>query len=165
VTQYLVVGPFPLEYGGDETAPAPAGFLREYPPEKGGAAGEPYASVDGPARWRQAATLVSGLLDLRKLFRTTDNVVAYAHATVVAPRDMEVTLGIGSNDAPRVWLNGDLVFSWWGGRGARQNENQVRVHLRKGPNALLAKVANLGLDWQLYLAFKDPARELTFGVD
>lgn len=163
--QYVSVGPFPLEFGGDEKAPPAAGFLREYPPEKDGATGEPYASVDGPARWRPAAALVSGLLDLRALFRTTDDVVAYARATVIAPRDMEVTLGIGSNDAARVWLNGDMIFSWWGGRSARQNENQVKVHLRQGSNTLLAKVANLGGDWQLYLAFNDPARELTFGVN
>jgi hypothetical protein len=164
VTRYAVTGPFPLEYGGDEKAPPAAGFVRAYPPETAGSGSDGFETVDGPAHWKEATTLVSGMLNFKTSFRTADNVVAYARATVIASRDMELTLGIGSNDGARVMVNGEQVYTWWGGRVARQNENQVKVKLRKGTNTILAKVANLGGEWQLYLAFSDPARELVFGM-
>jgi len=35
------------------------------------------------------------------------------------------------------------------------------VELQEGKNVFLAKVENLGANWQLYLALHDPNRELT----
>ena len=90
--------------------------------------------------WRTAGTDASALLDFLGKFGTSDDVVCYARCVVVAPEDMDVVMGLGSNDGARVWVNGDMVFDLHAGRRASQNDDRVPVHLRRGENEVLVKV-------------------------
>ena len=169
VTRYKVVGPYPLEWDGVRSSVIPEGFNRIYPPERNPRKQKPYATLDGPAQWREAETDLSGLLDLLPYFSTTENVVAYARCTVISPKDQTVRLSLGSNDGVKILVNGQEVFSWCsvpqGGRSARPHQNELEAALAAGPNEVLAKVENLGANWQLYLAFHDPNRELEFRTE
>ncbi|HNZ38725.1 MAG TPA: hypothetical protein PK251_10160 [Candidatus Latescibacteria bacterium] len=167
VAQWEVTGPFPLEY--DQNAPDvfPPGFERVYPPENATASSGPFATVDGPASWKPAVADITGITDFLNYFSTTDNVVCYARTTVTAPRDTTMEMSIGSNDGAKVWVNGTEVLSIHppGGRAAAPHQNKVTVNLRAGRNVVLAKVENLGLNWQLYLSFRDENRVLKFSTD
>ena len=157
ITTWEVTGPYPLDWDGQLNGQVAPGFLRAYPPETGEAA---------QVRWQPAQAALSGCLDLLPCFGETDNVVAYARCTLSAPRDMTVQLGLGSNDGVKLWLNGQEIFAWSGtaegGRKARPQENVFEVHLKQGENTVLAKVENLGAAWQLYLAFHDAERQLSW---
>jgi len=168
VDKWMVSGPFPLEWKGEGSTETPAGFERVYSPEAHPELGVVFETVDGPGFWRLAECDLSGLLDLLSYFGTTENVVCYARCRVVAPRDMKARISLGSNDGARVWVNGEDAFSWCsvpsGGRSASPHQDEFEVELKEGSNELLVKIENLGMNWQLYLSFDDPNRELRFEV-
>lgn len=169
VRHFLVTGPFPLERDVAHAPTAvPPGFDRVYAPETSTDLDETFRTMDGPATWMASATDLSGRLDFLKSLQTTTNAVCYARAVVIAPRDTATTLSIGSNDGVKVWVNGEVAFSWssapTGGRGAQAHQNSVPVQLHAGRNTVLAKVENLGKNWQLFLSFHDPHRVLSYEV-
>lgn len=69
-----------------------------------------------------------------------DDAVAYAFTTIHSPRAQTATLFLGSDDGIKVWLNGKVVFRMSRLRVLKQDEDQVKVNLRKGVNALLLKI-------------------------
>ncbi len=165
VRTFAVIGPFPLEWDGQRSDRIPAGFDKRYPPEIRPLSRKSCHTVDGKTSWQFAQTDLSGCLDFLPFFKTKSNVVAYARCVVVSPRKQTVKVSLGSNDGAKVLVNGKEVFSWCSvphnGRSARQHQNQFDVELQEGKNVFLAKVENLGANWQLYLALHDPNRELT----
>jgi len=63
------------------------------------------------------------------------------------PEDRTATLGIGSDDGVKVWLNGELVHQKWLYREVVPDTDQVRVKFRKGTNQLVVKVQNALGPW------------------
>jgi hypothetical protein len=161
VRDWMITGPFPLEGHEDADVIAP-GFVRAFPPEaqQDGASATEYSTPDDRVEWRKVDGDISGELDLLPHFATTDDMVCYARCTIVAPEEMDIDMSLGSNDGAKVWLNGEEVFSWYGGRAAAPHQNTIPVHLNAGSNEVMVKVANLGANWGLYLSFRDPEREL-----
>jgi hypothetical protein len=162
VQKWMITGPFPLEWEGEGSTATPPGFDRVYPPETSTDPAAVFDTVDGQAPWRAVETDMSCILDFLHHFATSEDVLCYAKSVIVAPRDMEARMSLGSNDGAKVWVNGEQVFSWSGGRGAQPHQDEFAVHLKKGRNNVLVKVENLGASWQLYLSLHDPARELVY---
>jgi hypothetical protein len=164
VATWEVTGPFPLNYDENTPEAIPPGFQFAYPPENVATAAGPFATVDGQTGWKRTSADITGITDFLNSFSTTANVVCYARTFVIAPRDTVVEMSLGSNDGAKVWINGDEVFALHppGGRTAAPHQNKVIVDLKAGKNAVLAKVENIGANWQLYLAFQDPNRVLRY---
>jgi len=76
-----------------------------------------------------------------------EHAVAYALCTLISPDDREAELAIGSDDGPRVWLNGDLVHEKHVSRGYRSREDRVLVRLRKGRNRLVVRIGQQLAGW------------------
>jgi CubicO group peptidase (beta-lactamase class C family) len=91
----------------------------------------------------QAGAIVA----LDKVLGSHEWSVAYASGELDSPQGGPALLGIGSDDAVRVWLNGKLVHSKWVGRPVRTDEDLVPVQLQEGKNRLLVKVVNWTLGW------------------
>jgi hypothetical protein len=161
VREWFITGPFRLDGNDDHLVIAP-GFTRAFPPETEmkGTFASSYATLDGPAGWQRVLTDISGKTNFLQYFATTEDAVCYARCTVIAPREMDVKMGVGSNDGAKVWVNGKEVFSWYGGRPAQPNEDTLSVHLNAGRNDIMVKVVNLGFNWALFTSFDDPKREL-----
>jgi hypothetical protein len=170
ITEWDLAGPFPLEWDGTwfiresdgrDLPTLPPGFDRVYGPEADQFG--PYETIDGLAGWRGGHTDVEGLLDFVPHFNTTDDVVCYARTNIVAPREMDTTLRLGSNDGVIVWLNGEQILNRNDGRDALPDQDILPVHLVEGANSLLVKVSNLGgWGWKLYFSADDPERELVY---
>jgi hypothetical protein len=64
------------------------------------------------------------------------------------PEETSAVLGIGSNDAVKVWLNGQLIHENWTSREAFPDHDRVRATFRKGPNQLVLKILNLSGRWR-----------------
>jgi len=91
----------------------------------------------------------SGVVDLTKLFQSTDVGVAYLTAIYSASVDCTGTLFVGSDDGIAIWLNGNKIWHNDAYRALQQYSDQVPVHLRPGPNVFLFKVSNSGGQWGL----------------
>lgn len=127
-----------------------AGFHKPFPPETTAFdAGQSFPLTDSTrARWypiRRVNTsgdpLAYGGVAIRKLMVNQLYSIAYLFTYLHCPEEREALLFLGSDDGARVWLNDSLVWSNKVYRGTFLDDDVVRVHLRKGVNRLLIKVA------------------------
>jgi len=125
-----------------------------YPPER-----EPvqlqktYDGFGGPAKWRPYHS-AEDKIDLAGFFKYWNAGAAYAVSWAYSETDQAVTLGVGSDDGVRVWVNGEKVHDVKGGRQARAGQDLVKARLKKGWNEVRAKVDNIVGTWELYLEFR-----------
>ena len=83
------------------------------------------------------------VIDLTELVKEDgDYKIAYFWAQIEMPEDRTCTLGIGSDDGVKVWLNGELVHENWLIRGVTEDDDHVRVSFKKGKNQLVLKIQN-----------------------
>ena len=81
---------------------------------------------------------------------------AYALINIISTRDQnDVQMGVGSDDAVKIWLNGAVVHRNDINRRTTGIQDLFRVNLKKGDNLLLVKVSedfgNWGLFFKIYL--------------
>ena len=76
---------------------------------------------------------------------------AYALINVVSPRHQRnIRMGVGSDDAVKVWLNGEVVHINNVDRGTTGIQDIFRVDLNAGDNLLLVKVSDNKRDWGMF---------------
>lgn len=88
------------------------------------------------------------IVDLVHTFGEKEYVIAYAWAQIDMPDEQSVILGIGSDDAVKVWLNGKLVHENWIQRPITRDSDLVPVTFKKGKNQLVLKIQNEIRDWE-----------------
>ena len=81
---------------------------------------------------------------------------AYALINIVSPRERRnVAMGVGSDDAVKVWLNGEVVHINNVDRATTGVQDLFRVNLNAGDNLLMVKVSdnlwNWGMFFDIYL--------------
>ena len=84
------------------------------------------------------------------------NRVAYLRTVIDSPRAQDVQLELGSDDALKVWLNGELIHTFAGVRGCERGQDKVPAQLKKGRNELLLKVVNGGGGWAACARLRQP---------
>ena len=123
--QWTSAGPFEPS-GGD----ADSLFDAEFGPENG----------DAELVWRELPELVDAKpLALSRLIGAT-----YLRRDLLAASQRELELSFGSDDAIRVWWNGEQVLANNVRRGVAPDQERVRVAAIAGRNRLLVKVVNTG---------------------
>ncbi|WP_333820297.1 serine hydrolase [Ohtaekwangia sp.] len=107
-----------------------------------------------PVAWK---TYTSGedIVDFDKIFNKADYAYAYALAEIKTDSAFTAFLGVGSDDAVKVWLNGKLIHNNWTARGVTPDEDFIEVNLAKGSNQLLIKVQDVEVGWGLAARFLD----------
>jgi CubicO group peptidase (beta-lactamase class C family) len=152
---WLVLAPIPISTDAKEAPAEPAqraAFGRDFLAAAGGEgaaaprAGEKVA-IDGKEyEWR----LVTSESDTVSFDSGTGPVpfaVAYAFAEVGIPAARKALVGLGSDDAVKVWVNGREVHARWIARGVEQDADVVPVSFAQGANRILIKVQNIEGDW------------------
>jgi CubicO group peptidase (beta-lactamase class C family) len=94
--------------------------------------------------------------------------IAYAWAEIDMPAQTHALLGIGSDDAIKIWLNGTLIHDKWAVRAANPDEDVVPANFKRGKNQVLLKVLNLEGGWGFAFRLMGPAAQankLTQAVD
>ena len=108
----------------------------------------PKVTIDNTQYQWSALDSKYDIIDLNQLSEEkTDFNVAYLWAKIEMPRDITATLGIGSNDAVKVWLNGELVHENWILRSVVLDNDRVPVTFKKGANHLVLKIQNAMGPW------------------
>jgi hypothetical protein len=92
-----------------------------------------------------------------------ENAATYLVRNIHAYVEQQLELSLGSDDAIRVWLNGQLVLEDEVFRSAAADQNRVTIQLRPGDNQLLLKIVNKSGDYGFY--FQALGREEFPGVD
>ncbi|MEN6337295.1 MAG: S41 family peptidase [Phycisphaerales bacterium] len=106
-------------------------------------------------RWRKVDS-PTDLVNIVRHLGYEQYATTYAWARVDMPAQTPAVLGIGSDDAVKVWLNGELVHENWTSREVREDDDLVGVTFRAGANSLLLKVQNRGRTWGLACRRLDP---------
>jgi CubicO group peptidase (beta-lactamase class C family) len=162
--EWLLLGPIPATEGDEKAQLADArksGFEFDLLEAAGGEAKvEPKSdqkveSRGGDYTWR-LHTSAADIVDLIEIYGQRDFVVAYAAATVESPEEQTQFVGLGSDDAVRVWLNGEMVHENATPRALSIDDDVFRVKLKKGTNRLLIKVVNDQQAWSFALRFLSP---------
>ena len=70
--------------------------------------------------------------------------VVYGSISLQSPREQTTTMLVGSDDAVKVWLNGEVVHQALTARGASDYQDAFSVALKRGTNVLLVAIDNRG---------------------
>ena len=115
----------------------------------------------GNRRWTPGRIAPTGRNNINDLMNTiglaTGNVdyhVAYGYIALDVPHEQETVMYAGSDDAVKVWLNGDLVHHNPVNRGAVSYQDSFPITLKEGENILLVAVYEGIADWAGFFGFK-----------
>jgi hypothetical protein len=78
-------------------------------------------------------------------------VAAYLYRGITAASAKDVEMSCGSDDALRIWLNGELLLDKAVARGLNVNDERLTLRLQPGVNHLLVKVVNVGGAWSFQM--------------
>ena len=81
--------------------------------------------------------------------------VAYGLVSIESPREQQTRVFVGSDDAVKVWLNGELVHEEHVIRGAGDYQSNSPVTLKQGENLLLVAVYNAHGGWSGFFGFEE----------
>ena len=86
-----------------------------------------------------------------------DRHVAYGSIALRSPRKQNTTMHVGSDDAVKVWLNGELVHENPINRSADDYQESFPVTLKQGKNILLVAVYEMREAWSGFFGFEEDA--------
>ena len=93
-----------------------------------------------------------------------DDYTSYALITLNSVIEQQRRIGVSSDDAFKIWLNGHEVGFNAVNRSAnaKQPQNEFDINLKEGPNLLMVKVSERARKWAMYvsLSVPDPDRDL-----
>ena len=101
-----------------------------------------------------------GLVDGRNPATTADDMNVDDHSSYAlitlqsTTARSNVTMRAGSDDAIKVWLNGQVVHKKRVNRGAADFQDSFKVNLRKGDNLLLVKVSERSGRWSMFIGIE-----------
>lgn len=142
-----------------------AGFDIVYPPEEKIDPAAKYPGKDAAeVSWTEYSTPDDyGIVDLTKALAAHKGAVTYAYTDFVSDEAREVELRLGTPNAWKIWVNGEMVFGREEyHRGSRLDQYQVPVKLKKGKNDILIKVCqneqkeSWAQKWEFQLRVCDP---------
>jgi len=138
LTAWKVIGPF------DNTGRS--GFDNVYPPEHKVDFDAVHKGKSGPVKWTDAVAEPEdldeiGKVDLNKALGEEKSVLAYAVATFVAVKNLQVECRYETLEATKLWVNGEQLAArniYHSGGGLDQYIVSCRLH--RGENQILIKV-------------------------
>ena len=156
-SDWWIIGPFESE----------GGFHRQFPPEREIKLSKSYKGKPGRVQWRQAEdSTFDGYIDLKELMKPGTWGVAYGWLSFQCPKARQAQLRIGTDDATKIWLNGEEVWVRNVRRGARTDNDIILVRLKEGTNTVLIKVCQTVSGWGFFFRITDPEghpfRDITF---
>jgi hypothetical protein len=96
-------------------------------------------------------------------------VSAYLACRVESPEDRKGLLAVGSDDAHKLWLNGQPVGGLEIERASEPDQDLYPVELKKGKNLLLVKILQSIGGWECYVRFlnseKKPMTDLNIVLE
>ncbi|MHB8864132.1 MAG: hypothetical protein ACYC6N_17145 [Pirellulaceae bacterium] len=119
--------------------------------------GQKLHEIDASAAAAQPTSFEDPFIDFGQVLSGTrpENVAGYVRRTIQCDRDRRVRICTGSDDALRVWVNGQLVTQVLAMRPASIDAESNVAELHAGENTLIAEVSQGNGGWGLYLRIED----------
>jgi CubicO group peptidase (beta-lactamase class C family) len=89
----------------------------------------------------------TGIVDLVSEFGNVEYCYSYAVAEISSATERKALLGIGSDDAVKVWLNGQFIHENFTGRPVNPDDDLVSSQFKTGNNTLILKIYNMQQGW------------------
>lgn len=86
-----------------------------------------------------------------------NNYVAYGSILIDSPEEQDTLMFAGSDDAVKVWLNGEIVHENFVDRPAYDYQDVFRLTLKQGKNVLLVAVYEAYGGWSGFFGFENGA--------
>ncbi|RKU17910.1 hypothetical protein C6501_03260 [Candidatus Poribacteria bacterium] len=146
---WVIVPGNELAAGTDFLAKATAGAVTEIKVATNGAAA---GKTVGDSTWTWHSLSASGGNNINEMTESLgwgtgseiyDHIV-YGSVVLDSPSEQHTKMLVGSDDAVKVWLNGELVHEAYGVRAAADYEDFFDVTLKQGKNVLLVALDNHG---------------------
>ena len=80
-----------------------------------------------------------------------DHITSYALYTYKSDKAQEATMKTGSDDAVKVWLNGEVVFKNAVNRGRSMWQDEFGISLKQGDNFMMVKICEAGGGWGMHV--------------
>jgi hypothetical protein len=149
------------------------GFDTVFPPETEFNLNAEYDGKGTKAKWIDFVTADKfGMVDINKAFGMEKEVTAYAKTDFHSASARPAELRLGSKNAWKIWLNGELVFGRDEyHRGAAIDQYQLPIALKKGKNSLLVKLCQneqtetWTVEWQYQLRICDATGTAILATD
>jgi hypothetical protein len=146
-SDWWIIGPFENKNG----------LHKRYPPEREIKLSKSYKGKDGKVRWRQAEdSLLEGHVNFKEILAPNIWVVAYGLLSFQSPTEREAQFRIGTNEATKIWLNGEEVWIRNLRRSAVVDDDVISVALQEGENTVLIKVCQKIGEWGFFFRITDP---------
>ncbi|MBN1561776.1 T9SS type A sorting domain-containing protein, partial [candidate division KSB1 bacterium] len=100
------------------------------------------APQPGRDGWSEPLYFTDDRIDLRNYFDNRRNIVSYACTYFDAPKALEAELWLGSDEAMKIWLNGEIVYDYNKTRTFADDDlylEKVTIAVNAGENRLLVK--------------------------
>ncbi len=157
IINWEIIGPF------DNTQRK--GFGTIYPPEQEKGAVDVYSGKNGEVEWNSISTTHSlGMIDVNQELGYIKEVLAYARTTFDVDKGQKAQFRLGSKNAWKIWVNGELLFARdeYHRGGTRVDQFVLDGELKKGENQILIKVCqneqtqSWTKQWEFCLRVTDP---------
>lgn len=134
LTDWYLAGPF--DNSGTK------GFDVAYPPEKGVDLSAKYEGKMGEVAWQKYETTDEyGVFNIAKQLSPYKGAAMYAYTTFTSDKPQSVDFRLGTPNAWKLWVNGELVFGRDEyHRGTQLDQYRVKAKLRPGTNTILLKI-------------------------
>jgi hypothetical protein len=147
LSSWTIIGPFDNK---DE-----AGFAVAYPPESTVELNAEYDGQLGKVRWEALTTEDNfGIVNIAEQIKNYKGSLMYATTTYNSANEQDVELRLGTPNAWKLWVNGQLVFEREEyHRSTQMDQYRIPVHFKSGENTITIKVCQneMTQDWaQLY---------------
>jgi hypothetical protein len=116
----------------------------------------------GPGRdgWSEAIYFYDDRIDLYSYYEGQSNIVSYAFTYFDAPKDQVAELWLGTHEGMEVFLNGEMVHSYYGTNfafdDAFRGGKVSNINLRQGENTLMVKTLQKIGDYSFTLNICEP---------
>jgi hypothetical protein len=134
LSAWKVIGPFDNK--------EEKGYAVAYPPEEKLDLDAEYAGQLGPVQWKPLETEDDfGKIDIAKQIENHKGSLMYLTTTFTSASDGPVELRLGTPNAWKLWVNGELAFQREEyHRSSQMDQYRIPVQMKTGPNTILLKV-------------------------
>jgi hypothetical protein len=105
-----------------------------------------------------------GIIDLLPLMKPNTNVYAYAAINVIAEKDADAVLMVGSDDGVTAWLDGKEIHRNPKNRGVTIDDDKVAIKLTAGTHSLVLRIDQGGGGWGFCARIADKTGNAVPGV-
>ena len=163
IPQWRVIGPFPNKIRPDGSW---SGIDSVFRPELGIDTIGAICGLNGkPIHWQIINTPKDGYVSFDPMVNPDQPGIFYALVYIFSPEPLTASLFVGSDDAIKVFYNGNKIFVQRGERLVEPDKGRIFIKVNKGWNKLLLKIENRSGLFGFYARILDRENIFSYSIN